>query len=82
MCFSVSFDLGRYKNTVNYDWHLISSFLLCHFVNINNFTQKQIDGSNEYYVNPHVIGIGDRAVFVGAIEMFVVMDYAWSELKL
>jgi hypothetical protein len=26
-----------------------------------------IDGSNEYYANPHVIGVGDRAVFIGAI---------------
>jgi hypothetical protein len=27
-----------------------------------------IDGSNEYYAN-HVIGIGDRVVFIGAIDM-------------
>jgi hypothetical protein len=27
-----------------------------------------VDGSNEYYADPHV-GIGDRAVFVGAIDV-------------
>jgi hypothetical protein len=28
-----------------------------------------IVGSAEYYANPHVIGIRDRAVFVGAIDI-------------
>jgi hypothetical protein len=30
---------------------------------------SQIDGSNEYYANPHVIVIGDIVVFIGAIEI-------------
>jgi hypothetical protein len=30
------------------------------------------DGSNKYYANPHVIGIGDKAVYVGAIDLFVL----------
>jgi hypothetical protein len=30
-------------------------------------SKHSIDGSNEYYDNPHVIGIGDRVLFIGAI---------------
>jgi hypothetical protein len=32
----------------------------------------QIDGSNEYYTNYYVIGIGDRAVFIGATEILLI----------
>jgi hypothetical protein len=28
-----------------------------------------LDGSNEFYANPHVIGMGDRAVFIGAFDL-------------
>jgi hypothetical protein len=39
---------------------------------INRVIQEEglyIDGSNEYYANPHVIGIGDGTVFTGAIDI-------------
>jgi hypothetical protein len=39
------------------------------------FQKSQIDGSDEYYANLNVLGIGDRAVFIGAIE--IVTKSAW-----
>jgi hypothetical protein len=41
---------------------------------------SHIDGSNGYYANSHVIGIGDRAVFVGAIDIFVRNAYVLPKL--
>jgi hypothetical protein len=34
-----------------------------------------IDGSNEYYTNPYLIGIGDRAVLIGAIGIISNLHY-------
>jgi hypothetical protein len=31
-----------------------------------------IDDSNEYFANPHVIGIGDRVVLIGAIDIVLL----------
>jgi hypothetical protein len=36
------------------------------------FTLFYIDGYNEYYANRHVIGIGDRIVFIGAIDIILI----------
>jgi hypothetical protein len=39
------------------------------------FFSLHINGSNEFYANPHVLGIGDRAVFVGAIDIILIIIY-------